>query len=142
MRKGFDVAFPPFRPAALLSLAIFLPVLAPARAAAPEDASRQSTLVVYGNDPCPTSQSDNEVVVCARRPEEERYRIPRRLRERQPTETSWASRAEGLDEENRQMRPNSCSVIGSNGFTGCMSQMIRQWYAERRQRRAEEANIP
>lgn len=133
------MAFPPIRLAALLGLVTALPIFAPAAAETP---ARQSTLVVYGNDPCPTSGADNEVVVCARRPEDERYRIPRRIRERQPTETSWASRAEGLDEENRQMRPNSCSVVGSNGFTGCTSAMIRQWYAERRQRRAEEANIP
>jgi len=133
------VAYSPIRLAALLGLVTALPLFAPAAAETP---ARQSTLVVYGNDPCPTSGADNEVVVCARRPEEERYRIPRRIRERQPTETSWASRAEGLDEENRQMRPNSCSVFGSNGFTGCTSAMIRQWYAERRQRRAEDANIP
>jgi len=131
------VAYSPIRLAALLSLTMFLPN--PAHA---EDVpARQSTLVVFGNDPCPRG-SDNEVVVCARRPEEERYRIPRRLRERQPTETSWASRVEAMDEENRIMRPNSCSVVGSNGFTGCTSQMIRQWYAERRARRAEDANIP
>ena len=133
------MAYSPIRLAALLGLVTALPIFAPAAAETP---ARQSTLVVYGNDPCPTSGPDNEVVVCARRPEDERYRIPRRIRERQPTETSWASRAEGLDEENRQMRPNSCSVVGSNGFTGCTSAMIRQWYAERRQRRAEEANIP
>jgi hypothetical protein len=133
------VAYSPIRLAALLGLVTAVPIFAPAAAETP---TRQSTLVVYGNDPCPTSGADNEVVVCARRPEDERYRIPRRIRERQPTETSWASRAEGLDEENRQMRPNSCSVVGSNGFTGCTSAMIRQWYAERRQRRAEEANIP
>jgi hypothetical protein len=133
------VAFSPIRLAALLGLVMALPIFAPAAAETP---ARQSTLVVYGNDPCPTSGADNEVVVCARRPEDERYRIPRRIRERQPTDTSWASRAEGLDEENRQMRPNSCSVVGSNGFTGCTSAMIRQWYAERRQRRAEDANIP
>ena len=133
------MAFSPIRLAALLGLLTALPIFAPAAAETP---ARQSTLVVYGNDPCPTSGADNEVVVCARRPEEERYRIPRRIRERQSTATSWASRAEGLDEENRYMRPNSCSVVGSNGFTGCTSQMIRQWYAERRQRRAEDANIP
>ena len=132
------MAYSPIRLAALLSLTIFLPSIAHAG----ETPARQSTLVVYGNDPCPTSGADNEVVVCARRPEEERYRIPRRLRERQPLETSWASRVEGMDEENRIMRPNSCSVVGSNGFTGCTSQMIRQWYAERRARRAEDANIP
>ena len=132
------MAFSPVRLAALLSLAAAFPSIALA-----EDVpARQSTLVVYGNDPCPSSGTDNEVVVCARRPEEERYRIPRRIRERQPTETSWASRVEGLDEESRPMRPNSCSAVGSNGFTGCTSAMIRQWYAERRARRAEEASIP
>ena len=132
------MAFSPIRLAALLSVAAAIPSIAFA-----EDApARQSTLVVFGNDPCPTSGADNEVVVCARRPEEERYRIPRRIRERQPLETSWASRVEGLDEESRPMRPNSCSAVGSNGFTGCTSQMIRQWYAERRARRAEEASTP
>ena len=132
------MAFSPIRFAALLSLATALP--SPALAFDPPP--RQSTLVVYGNDPCPTSGADNDVVVCARRPEEERYRIPRRIRERQPTETSWASRADALDEENRIARPNSCSVVGSNGFTGCTAAMIRQWYADRRARRAEERSIP
>jgi hypothetical protein len=132
------VAFSPLRLAALLSVAAVIP----SSALAFDPPPRQSTLVVYGDDPCPSSGADNEVVVCARRPEEERYRIPRRLRERQPIETSWASRVEGLDEESRPMRPNSCSVVGSNGFTGCTSQMIRQWYADRRARRAEEASTP
>ena len=132
------MAFSPTRLAALLSLAAAFP----SEALAFDPPARQSTLVVYGNDPCPSSGADNDVVVCARRPEEERYRIPRRIRERQPTETSWASRVEGLDEESRPMRPNSCSVVGSNGFTGCNAAMIRQWYAERRARRAAEAGIP
>ena len=34
---------------------------------------RIATLVVYGDDPCPRSAGD-EIVVCARRPENERYR--------------------------------------------------------------------
>ena len=132
------MAYAPLRLAALLSVAAAFPPTA----LASEAPARQSTLVVFGNDACPTTGPDNEVVVCARRPEEERYRIPRRIRERQPTETSWASRVEGLEEESRQMRPNSCSVVGSNGFTGCTAAMVRQWYAERRARRAEEASIP
>ena len=117
------MAFSPLRLAALLSVAAAFPSVALAF----DPPARQSTLVVFGNDPCPSSGADNEVVVCARRPEEERYRIPRRIRERQPTETSWASRVEGLEEASRPMRPNSCSVVGSNGFTVCTSQMIRQW---------------
>jgi hypothetical protein len=132
------VSFSPIRLAALLSVAMALP----SAAFASDPPPRQSTLVVFGNDPCPTSTSDNEVVVCARRPEEERYRIPRRIRERQQTDTSWASRVDGLEDESRPMRPNSCSVVGSGGFTGCTAAMVRQWYAERRARRAEDAGIP
>ncbi len=132
------MACSPLRLAALSGLALTLP----SAALAFDPPARQSTLVVFGSDPCPTTGPDNEVVVCARRPEEDRYRIPRRIRERQPTETSWASRVEGLENEGRVGRPNSCSAVGSNGFTGCTAAMVRQWYAERRARRAEEAGIP
>src|SRR5207302_9162497 len=36
--------------------------------------SNVAEIIVYGNDPCPRSTED-QVVVCARRPEGERYRI-------------------------------------------------------------------
>jgi hypothetical protein len=99
---------------------------------------RESTIVVYGDDPCPQSTNEDgeeEIVVCARRPEEERYRIPAPLRQTEPAEVSWASRVEALEDSSRHMRPNSCSVVGSYGQTGCTQEMIRQWYAERRARR-------
>ena len=39
--------------------------------------------------------TESEVVVCARRPEEERYRIPPRLRRgNQPVEQAWSSRVD------------------------------------------------
>jgi len=95
---------------------------------------RESTILVYGNDDCPPSTDDN-VVVCARRPEEERYRIPRDLRHaNEVPEQSWASRVESLEEASRHGRPGSCSVDGSYGQTGCMAAAIRQWQAERRAR--------
>jgi hypothetical protein len=116
----------------------------PAMPAAADTPARQSTLVVYGNDPCPRATADNEAVVCARRPESERYRIPGPLRRRpdRPSEVSWASRVDGLDEASRPMRPNSCSVVGSFGQSGCTQAMIRQWYAERRQQQADDAGVP
>lgn len=101
-----------------------------------ESPERESTILVFGEDACPPS-TDNEVVVCARRPEEERYRIPRNLRRsRQPQEQSWASRVESLEEASRDSRPNSCSVVGTYGQSGCMQAMIRQWFNERRARSA------
>ena len=83
-------------------------------------------IVVYGNDPCPRSTED-EVVVCARRPETERYRIPPKYRPsgtRQQTE-SWANRSEVLQTVG-DTGINSCSPVGPGGFTGCEMQVIKQ----------------
>jgi hypothetical protein len=95
---------------------------------------RTANLIVYGNDPCPKAAGD-EIVVCARRPESERYRIPKRLRDRPKTDapsTSWASRWEGVEEQNRFTRPDSCSPVGTGGQTGCTQAMLHQWWLERR----------
>lgn len=125
----------PLAPAIAFLASLQIP---PALAQPPE---RESSVIVYGEDPCPRAEGD-EVVVCARRPEEERYRIPRPIRERQPTEAAWASRVEGLEEASRAMRPGSCSVVGSFGQSGCSQALIRQWFEERRARRAEDAGVP
>ena len=120
----------------LLPLALFLLALAPGPAPAAEPV-RQIHITVYGEDSCPAARDEEEVVVCARRPEEERYRVPPALRERRdrPAETSWHARNEVLEEDARTMRPDSCSVVGSAGQSGCQAAFIRQWYAERRSRR-------
>jgi len=113
-------------------------LVAAAAGAAQEPPPRESSLVVYGDDPCPRS-SEEEIVVCARRPEEERYRIPSQLRERtdRPAEISWGSRSEDLEQAQRDSRPNSCSVVGAAGQSGCRQEMLRQWYGERRFRRRQ-----
>jgi hypothetical protein len=123
-------------PASLLIATQFLP--AGAHAGPP---ARESTVIVFGEDACPGGEGD-EIVVCARRPESERYRIPRRIRERQPTEASWGSRVESLDEVSRAGRPGSCSPVGSFGQSGCSQMFIQQWYADRRARREAEAGVP
>lgn len=94
---------------------------------------RERSAVVYGDDPCPEPADEEEVVVCARRPEEERYRIPAPLRrEGQRTEASWGARVEAIEDAQRDSRPGSCSVVGSFGQTGCLQEMLRRWFAERR----------
>jgi len=37
-----------------------------------------------------------------------------------------------MEQVQRSTLPNSCSVNGSNGFTGCTAKMLQQWFAERR----------
>jgi hypothetical protein len=104
---------------------------------------RTVSVTVYGSDPCPRG-SDGEIVVCGRRPDNERYRIPKELRKReqQSSETSWAARAAGLEEASRPSMPGSCSPVGSWGQTGCFQQMIRQWGAARAAARSQAANVP
>jgi hypothetical protein len=118
---------------ALLAAAPLSPALAQDAEADPP--GRENRIEVYGDDPCPQSRGD-ETVVCARRPEEERYRIPAPLRRssRLP-EQAWGARVETLDEISRSTRPGSCSVVGSYGQSGCAQQMIREWYDDRRARR-------
>lgn len=105
----------------------------------PADAQRQSRgaerirqVIVYGKERCPRSSS-SEIVVCARRPESERYRIPRALRnaERGRGGTSWAERARSLEYVGRT-GIQSCSTSGPGGFTGCWEQMMRNARDERR----------
>ena len=98
--------------------------------------ARETSAVVYGEDPCPVARDPDEIVVCARRPEEERYRIPEALRHgERPLETSWGSQVADLEEAQRDGRPDSCSPVGAFGQTGCTQTMLRQWQAERRARR-------
>lgn len=112
-------------------------------AAADAAGGRTINLIVYGNDPCPKSDGD-EIVVCGRRPENERYRIPKELRKKEdrPSEVSWASRVAGLEDAQRFTRPDSCSPVGTWGLTGCWQQMMSNWHAERRQIQSEAASIP
>jgi len=123
---------------------LILPLLflAPPIQAAPANADnppRISTLVLFGQDPCPRS-SDDEIIVCARLPESERYRIPKEFRKKPKTDApsqSWVERARTLDMVSRRGLPNSCSPQGSNGQTGCMRQFLD---AARAEREAEKAS--
>jgi hypothetical protein len=104
---------------------------------------RVVSLLVFGNDPCPRS-TDQEIVVCARLPENERYRIPKSLRGKKkaaPAQESWANTARQLEYVSRVGTPNSCSPVGSGGQTGCYQQFLRAAREERRQAKAD-AVIP
>lgn len=103
--------------------------------------ARYATATVFGNDACPTPKGD-EIVVCARMPESDRYRIPQALRKNKPADTgpgaSWASRVQTLEDAQRFTRPGSCTAIGSFGQSGCTQAMIDQWFEDRQRARAEK----
>ncbi|WP_082457087.1 hypothetical protein [Sphingomonas sp. Leaf23] len=127
-----------------LALAITTPALAQDAPADPPP-QRVRNATVYGKDACPKPASDDEIVVCARLDEGERYRIPKRFRappDRSSAGASWAVRADSAMEEARVGRPNSCSVVGTGGQTGCTQAMLRNWFAWRRDQQAQQRDIP
>jgi hypothetical protein len=113
-----------------------------APAAAQQSSVRQ--VIVYGGDPCPRGAGGEEIVVCARKPETERYRIPKELRDApgtDPASQSWSNKAESLEYVGRT-GIQSCSTVGPGGFTGCLNQMISAARAERRQAASDAARVP
>jgi hypothetical protein len=122
--------------AMLCTSAALLAAALAATPAAAQTGDRISRVIVYGNDPCPRGTND-EVVICGRRPETERYRIPEELRddaaEPDPESESWAARATSLEYVGRT-GIQSCSTVGPGGFTGCWAELMQ---AARGERRAE-----
>ena len=98
--------------------------------------AKVSEIIVDGTDPCPRS-TDDDVVVCARRPEAERFRIPEILRQSgTPQERqSWTKQAEALSTAGAT-GIGSCSAVGPGGATGCAQQEINRAFRERREQDA------
>ena len=117
---------------AVTGIAAVATAQAPATSAqVPAANERVTRVVVYGNDPCPRGSGD-EIVVCARRPDNERYRIPEELRGEGLRESeSWAVRAQSLETVG-DTGIQSCSTVGPGGFTGCWEEMMRQAREARR----------
>lgn len=98
--------------------------------------STQSEVVVFGNDPCPRA-ADSSIVICKRRPESERYRLPnaQRLQGSRQDRQSWGERSKELTNIGNT-GTFSCSAVGPGGYTGCLTQQIKQ--AKKEAREAQE----
>ena len=105
-----------------------------------EPPRRVRSVALTPGEKCP-SAPEGEVVVCA--PIEEPYRIPKMLRRSEIANAtqSWVNRAAAIDEVGRVAAglPDTCSVVGTGGQTGCTQAMMRAWAAERRQMKADAA---
>ena len=100
-------------------------------------------IIVYGTDPCPRTSGD-DIVVCARRPEDDRYRLPERFRKPDSLtgdHEAWAYKAERLEMVGASGIA-SCSPVGPGGASGCMTQLIEQARAERRKQAEAERGVP
>lgn len=118
---------------ALLSASLFMAggLLASPASAQDMAGDRVNQLVVYGDDPCPQS-GEGEIVVCARKAESERYRIPETLRGGDPSDAknqAWSERVRSYEYVGKN-GTQSCSPVGAGGFTGCTQKLLTQAYAE------------
>ena len=115
--------------AAVATLVALLGTPVPATAQA--EGERINQLIVYGDDPCPQS-SANEITVCARKDETERYRIPEALRGNpdSPKNEPWTDKVQAYETVGAA-GINSCSPAGVGGATGCLTKLIDTAYAEK-----------
>jgi hypothetical protein len=102
--------------------------------------SSQMEVVVYGDDPCPR-ETESNIVVCVRRPANERYRLPKsqQLQGTRQQRQSWANKAQTVMNAGKT-GINSCSAVGPGGHTGCLVQEIQQ--ARQESREAQEQSAP
>ena len=116
---------------AAFPIAALAVALAPSPAAAQgADEPKVNQLIIYGDDKCPPS-TENEITVCARLDENERYRIPEDLREvSSPENTSWAAKVKSFEAVGN-FGPLSCTPVGAGGELGCTAKMIEAAYAEK-----------
>ena len=128
----------------LIAASVAVLPLVPAAPAAAQNAAQNGVLVIFGNDKCPTNSDGEEIVVCTRLDEAERFRIPKTLRDttgRPQATESWAVRQQDAMTVNN-IGQGSCSTVGAAGGTGCFVKQATAARAEARQRQEAATNLP
>ena|SRR4051812_37338052 len=106
--------------------------------AAAQQGTGQIEVAVFGTDPCPRS-TESQIVVCKHYPEGQRYRLnpsqnPQGTRQQR---TSWARKSQALKTVGAT-GTGSCSAVGPGGFTGCLTQEIKQARRETREQQQQD----
>ena len=81
----------------------------------------QTTITIFGNDPCPREN------ICIRAPESQRYRLPKSQNPQgtRQQRQSWARKSKQIMTVGNT-GAGTCSPVGPGGYTGCMVQEINQ----------------
>ena len=117
---------------AILASAAFGASWAAPAAAQEEAGDKVNMVIVYGEDQCPPP-ADGEITVCARKNENERFRIPENLRiSESPENLAWAERVERFEMVG-DFGTLSCDPAGAGGFLGCTQEMINAAYKDRKE---------
>lgn len=116
----------------ILPFAALAAAMALAAPAAAQDAGgdKVNQLIIYGNDKCPES-TGGEIVICAKKAEGERYRIPEMFRGAEsPQNEAWTNKVLAYETMGKT-GTMSCTPTGAGGWTGCQAKLINEAYKER-----------
>jgi hypothetical protein len=106
---------------------------------------RQRLVTVFGTEECPKPSSPDEIVVCARLPDSEAYRIPEKLRQAENRVSPFqANRNLLLGDATGGAGGSigSCSAVGSGGMIGCDKRQIDAWARDRTNRMGVDEETP
>lgn len=107
---------------------------------------RQRLVTVFGTEPCPKPSSPDEIVVCARLPDSEIYRIPTQLRAANNARVSpfQANRGLLLGDVSGGAGGSigSCSTNGPGGMIGCSQKQVDAWAQDRTNRMGVTEEVP
>lgn len=120
-------------------------MLKPAPAPGDGTTPRQRLVTVFGTEECPKPTSPDEIVVCARLPDSEIYRIPERLRQADKRVSPFQTNrnlllGDGVGGAGGSI--GSCSANGPGGMIGCDRKMIDAWAQDRANRMGTEEQTP
>jgi hypothetical protein len=100
---------------------------------APARAQAQPQIDIFGKDPCPTGY------ICVVHKESDRYRLPKAQNPQgtRQQRQSWARQSQALKTVGAT-GTGSCSAVGPGGFTGCLTQEIKQARREAREQQQQD----
>jgi hypothetical protein len=133
----------------LLILTLALSGAAGTQFAAPMPAlaqiSQDRVVDVYGDEKCPSSNGQ-QIVVCRHHDIQEKYRIPKDLRDSELAPQAAGGNTNALSAVNTTggtgVQIQSCNAIGSGVNAGCTKSQLDNWKAQQRAQKQQEQGIP
>jgi len=107
--------------------------------------SQDRVVDVYGDERCPSSNGQ-QIVVCRHHDIQEKYRIPKDLRDSEPAPQAAGGNTNALSAVNTTggtgVQIQSCNAIGSGVNAGCTKSQLDNWKAQQRAQKQQEEGIP